>query len=517
MKTLASYLGGAWKSGTGKPQQLVDPSTEQVLAEVSTEGLDLAGALVFARERGGAAVRRLTFAQRGEILQTLSRAIHARRDELLDLAMANGGNTRSDAKFDVDGCTGTLSYYAALGKELGDAKIIIDGEGIQLGRSPRFVGQHACFPRRGVAVHVNAFNFPAWGLGEKLACALLGGMPVVCKPATSTSLVAHRITELMVESGALPEGAFQLLAGPAGNLLEHLRGEDVLSFTGGGTTANTLRSMAPVTRDSVRVNVEADSLNAAVLGTDVEVGSDTWNAFLRDVSRDVTQKTGQKCTAIRRVFVPPARLDEVVEQLCERLREVKVGDPRHDGVGMGPLATAAQLRDIRAGMERLAAESTRVLGEGPFEPLGVARGKGYFVPPTVFVQKDSARAQAVHDHEVFGPAVSVLPSDTAADAAAQVRRGGGGLVASLYTDDREFAGDFVLEAGSSNGRIFIGSAKVIDQTPGPGTVLPQTIHGGPGRAGGGEELGGLRGLLFYAQRVAVQGDRPLLEAVFARR
>jgi 3,4-dehydroadipyl-CoA semialdehyde dehydrogenase len=510
MKTLASYVGGAWKSGTGKTQQLVDPSNEQVLAEVSTEGLDLGAALAFGRERGGAALRRLTFSQRGEIL-------HAKRDELLDLAMANGGNTRGDAKFDVDGCTGTLSYYAALGKELGDAKILIDGEGVQLGRSPRFVGQHACFPRRGVAVHVNAFNFPAWGLGEKLACALLGGMPVVCKPATSTALVAHRITELMVESGALPEGVFQLVAGPAGDLLEHLRGEDVLSFTGGGSTANTLRSMAPITRDSVRVNVEADSLNAAILGPDVDVGGDTWNAFVRDVSRDVTQKTGQKCTAIRRVFVPTARMDDVVEALAERLREVKVGDPRHDGVGMGPLATAAQLRDIRAGIERLAGESTRVLGDGPLEPLGAPAGKGYFVPPTLFVQKDAARARVVHEHEVFGPAATVLAAESAADAATQARRGGGSLVTSLYTDDREFAADVILEVGSSNGRVFVGSAKVVDQTPGPGTVLPQTIHGGPGRAGGGEELGGLRGLLFYAQRVAVQGDRPLLEAVFAKR
>jgi oxepin-CoA hydrolase/3-oxo-5,6-dehydrosuberyl-CoA semialdehyde dehydrogenase len=517
MKTLASYLGGAWKSGSGKSQQLVDPSTEEVLAETSTSGLDLAGALAFARETGGPALRRLTFAQRGEILQALSRAIHAKRDELLDLAMANGGNTRGDAKFDVDGASGTLAWYAGLGKELGAERFLVDGDAAQLGRSPRFVGQHAFFPRRGVAVHVNAFNFPAWGLGEKLACAILGGMPVVAKPATSTALVAHRIAELFVETGALPEGAFQLVAGPAGDLLEHLRGEDVLSFTGGGSTASTLRAMAPVTRDSVRVNVEADSLNAAVLGADVEPGSDTWNAFLRDVARDVTQKTGQKCTAIRRVFVPSARLDDVVEALVDRLREVRVGDPRHDGVGMGPVATANQLRDVRAGIERLAAEAQRVLGDGPLDPLGAPAGKGYFVPPTVFVQRDPSKARAVHEHEVFGPAVTVLPADGAADAAAQVRRGGGGLVASLYTDDRELAAELVVEAGSSHGRIFVGSAKVVDQTAGPGTVLPQTIHGGPGRAGGGEELGGVRGLAFYAQRVAVQGDRPVLDAIFARR
>jgi oxepin-CoA hydrolase/3-oxo-5,6-dehydrosuberyl-CoA semialdehyde dehydrogenase len=375
------------------------------------------------------------------------------------------------------------------------------------------VGVHLVFPRRGVAVHVNAFNFPAWGLGEKLACALLGGMPVIAKPATSTALVAHRIAELFVETGALPEGAFQLVAGPAGDLLSHLGGEDVLSFTGGGATAATLRAQTAVVRDSVRVNVEADSLNAAVLGPDVDPGSDTWHAFLRDVARDVTQKSGQKCTAIRRVFVPSDRVDAIAEELCARLSEVKVGDPRRDGVGMGPVATASQLRDVRAGIEELAGESKRVLGDGPFEPLASAPGKGFFVPVSVFVQPDPGGARAVHTREVFGPAVTIMPADGAERAAELVRRGGGSLVTSVFTDDRAFARACVLELASSNGRVFVGSAKILEQTPGPGTVLPHTIHGGPGRAGGGEELGGLRGLLFYGQRVALQGDRPILEAM----
>ena len=516
MKTLASYLGGEWKEGTGKESMLLDPSTEEILAKASTEGLDFAAAVRFARERGGPVLRAMSFAARGTILRTLSRAIHEHRDELLDLAMANGGNTRSDAKFDVDGASGTLAYYAQLGQELGEQRFLIDGEGIQLGRSPRFVGQHAVLPRRGVAVHVNAFNFPAWGLGEKLACAILGGMPVIVKPATSTAIVAQRIAELLVATNALPEGAFQLVAGPPGNLLEHLGGDDVLSFTGGGNTAATLRAMACVARDSVRVNVEADSLNAAILGPDVELGSDTYNAFLRDVARDVTQKTGQKCTAIRRVFVPSDKIDEVVAELCARLKEVKVGDPRADGVGMGPVATAAQQRDVRDGLDRLAAESIRALGNGPFEPVGVPAGKGFFIPASVFVQKDPDAAKAVHAREVFGPCITVMPADDAPRVGDLVRRGGGGLVSSVYTDDRTYAADVVLEIGSSHGRVFIGSAKILDQTGGPGTVLPQTIHGGPGRAGGGEELGGLRGLAFYGQRVAIQGDRPLVDALLGR-
>jgi 3,4-dehydroadipyl-CoA semialdehyde dehydrogenase len=516
MKTLASWLGGEWKTGSGKEATLVNPATEEPLAKTSTEGLDFAGAVRFARERGGPTLRALSFAARGNILRALSRAIHDHRDELLDLAMANGGNTRSDAKFDVDGASGTLAYYAQLGQELGEQRFLIDGEGIQLGRSPRFVGQHAILPKRGVAVHVNAFNFPAWGLGEKLACALLGGMPVISKPATSTAIVAHRITELFVATGALPDGVFQLVCGAPGDLLEHLGGDDVLSFTGGGATATTLRALSGVTRDSVRVNVEADSLNAAILGPDVEVGSDTYNAFLRDVVRDVVQKTGQKCTAIRRVFVPADKLDEVVAEICARVKEVKVGDPKTEGVGMGPVATATQQRDVRAGLDRLAAESTRALGDGPFEPVGVPAGKGYFVPASVFVQKDPDAAEAVHAHEVFGPCITVMPADDAPRAGALVRRGGGGLVSSVYTDDRTYAADVVLEIGASHGRVFIGSAKVLDQTAGPGTVLPQTIHGGPGRAGGGEELGGLRGLGFYGQRVAIQGDRPLLDALLGR-
>jgi len=338
-------------------------------------------------------------------------------------------------------------------------------------------------------------------------------MPVVAKPATSTALVAYRIVQLWVDAALLPEGALQLVVGAPGDLLHHLGGEDVLSFTGGGSTAAELRALAPIVRDSVRVNVEADSLNAAVLGADVELGSDTFLAFVRDVTRDITQKTGQKCTAIRRVLVPREKLDELRDALVERLTDVVVGDPASEGVTMGPVATAKQLRDVRAGIERLRAESRCAFGDAALTPRGVPEGKGFFVSPTLLVQEGDDGGRAVHEHEVFGPVATLIGYDGTEQAIELVRRGGGGLVTSLYTDDRSVGGELVLGLASAHGRLVLGSAKVVEQIPGPGTVLPQTIHGGPGRAGGGEELGGRRGLAFYAQRVAVQGDRPMLEAI----
>lgn len=514
METLESYICGEWQAGKGKAATLVNPTTEEPLAQASTEGLDFAKAVAWARREGGPALRAMTFAERGEILRAMSRAIHGARDALIEVAIKNGGNTRSDAKFDIDGAMGTLAYYADLGKELGARKFLVDGDGVQLGRSPRFFGYHVLTPRTGVAVHVNAFNFPAWGLGEKAACALLAGVPVITKPATSTALVAHRIVKLWVDAGILPKGVLSLVSGSPGDLLTHLGGDDVLAFTGSSDTGVTLRSLPNVVKHSVRVNVEADSLNAAVLGPDVTPGSETYAMFLRDVARDITQKAGQKCTAIRRIFAPAAVASRVEEDLVDRLREAKVGDPALEGVTVGPLATAAQLRDVKAGIERLAAEATVVLGAGPFDKLGVSGDKGYFVPPTLLRAKDTAGSRVAHEHEVFGPVATQLPYDGgASDVVDLVRRGAGGLVCSVYSDDRAFTGDVLLGIASLHGRVVLGSEKIADQTPGPGTVLPQSIHGGPGRAGGGEELGGVRGLAFYSQRTAVQGSRPILETL----
>ncbi|MFO0759266.1 MAG: 3,4-dehydroadipyl-CoA semialdehyde dehydrogenase [Byssovorax sp.] len=515
METLQSYLSGAWVAGSGKMSLLVNPTTEEPLAQTSTEGLDFQKALAFARDEGGPALRALTFAERGELLRAMSRAIHAQRDALIEVAIQNAGNTRSDAKFDIDGASGTLAYYADLGKQLGNERFLLDGEGIQLGRAPRFFGQHVSLPRHGVAVHVNAFNFPAWGLAEKAACALLAGMPVISKPATSTALLSYRIMKLFTEQSLLPKGALSFVCGSPGDLLSHLTGQDVLAFTGSSDTGLTLRTMPNIAGRSVRVNVEADSLNAAVLGPDAAPGSETYNLFLKDVVRDMTQKAGQKCTAIRRIFAPKDVVDQVRDDLVDRLKEHKVGDPSLEGVTVGPLATAAQLRDIRAGIDRLASESTAVLGgNGPFEKAGVAEGKGYFVPPTLFVNASPDTAREVHRHEVFGPCATLLPFDgTSAHAVAQIQKGEGGLVSSVYSDDRAFTSEMIFGIGPFHGRLFLASEKIADQAPGPGTVLPSMIHGGPGRAGAGEELGGVRGLAFYSQRTALQGSRPILEAI----
>lgn len=515
MKTLASYVAGSWVEGKGALVTLYNPATEEPVAQTSTEGVDFAGALEHARTVGGPALRALTFAARAAVLRKMAKVIHAGRDELLALATENGGNTRGDAKFDVDGASATLAAYAELGEVLGDTRILADGEAIQIGRTARLVGQHILVPRDGVAVHVNAFNFPAWGLAEKAACALLAGMPVVSKPATATAVVTWRMMQMFVEENVLPAGSLQLICGSPGDLLQHLRGQDVLAFTGSSDTARTLRGLDGVIANSVHVNVEADSLNAAVLGPDVSPGSETEGLFLADVVRDMTQKAGQKCTAIRRVFVPSARLDEIRAALAERLAGIKVGNPATEGVRMGPVATASQLRDVRKGIDRLAAQTEDGYGgTGEVEAVGAPAGKGYFVGPVLRVAGDPRGSTAVHEHEVFGPVATLMPySGEPGDAAELVRLGSGGLVSSLYSDDRHFMAAAVSEVAAYHGRLYLGSAKMASQSPGPGTVLPQLTHGGPGRAGGGEELGGLRGIRLYQQRTALEGDKGIIKTI----
>lgn len=516
MIELKSYLQNAWVSGKGKSATLVNPSTEEAVATSCTEGLDFKAALGFARDRGGKNLRKMSFRDRGEMIRAMSRAIHAHRDELMTLALQNGGNTRSDAKFDIDGASGTLAAYADLAATLGEKSHIVDGDSQQLGRSARLFGVHIWTPREGVAVHVNAFNFPAWGLAEKAAVALLAGMPVVSKPATSTAVVSHRIVEILVAEKILPEGALSFIAGSAGDLLDHVHGQDVLAFTGAGSTGALLRGGQAARDQSIRVNVEADSLNAAVLGPDADADADgeLANLFVGDVVRDQTQKTGQKCTAIRRVYVPKEKIEALLEKLKERLGDVKVGDPSNDTVTMGPVATAQQLRDVRAGIEKLETVAKIVFGaKGDIDPIGGSKGKGFFISPVLLHGQNPDPSDPVHNHEVFGPVVTVMPYDgTAAHAARLVAGGGGGLVSSVYSDDKSFVKDSVLAIAPFHGRVTIGSSKVVGQTIPPGTVLPQLVHGGPGRAGSGEELGGKRGLAFYMQRTALQGDRALLES-----
>jgi len=517
VKRLRSHVCGAWFAGNGDAVEVFDPTTGVAIAEVNNSGLDFVAALQYAREAGGPVWRAMTFAQRGELLMAIAAAWHEFRDELLALSTVSGGNTRGDAKFDLDGATGTLSAYAKIGAQLGDAQFLIDGAPIRLSRSPRFVGRHVRMPRAGAAIHINAFNFPAWGMAEKMAAAILGGMPVVSKTATSTAVLAERLVEILVEKNVVPAGVLSFICGSAGDMLQHVITQDVVAFTGSAATGCRIRSGAAVIEKSVRVNVEADSLNSAVLGPDVKRASETWDLFIREVCTDMTQKAGQKCTAIRRIFVPIDQVDAVREDLIEAISVVKVGNPATRGVRMGPLASQAQLEDITAGIAELQTVADVVCGAiGPGELLDADASVGYFQQPVLLQVRDSAAAAIVHTREVFGPVQTIVPySGAAANAAELLNQGDGGLVASVYSDNRDFAAALTFAVAPYNGRLNFGSKKVAEFSMGPGAVLPTLIHGGPGRAGAGEELGGLRGLSFYMQRTALQGDEPLLAHLLA--
>lgn len=508
MKKLKSYVNDAWYEAKDDFVTLVNPSTEEPVAQVSSTGIDIEAALNCARTRGGPALRGMTFAQRGALLKAMSKSLREHSDELLDLSRINNGTTKSDGLFDIGGAGGTLAYYAGLSKGLGDRTDLLEGDGVQLARSEGFWGQHLLVPRQGVAVHINAFNFPAWGLAEKAACALLAGMPVITKPATATALVAHRCMEIWVENDLLPPGALQFICGRTGDLLDRLGPQDVLAFTGSADTAHQLRSGGNLLRANTRVNVEADSLNAAVLAPDVGEGP-TWNLFLRDVAREMTQKAGQKCTAVRRILVPSDLLERVEQALTGRLEKTVTGDPSHENVTMGPLATADQLRDTEEGVVALQAETQVVFGSGQrSDGTGSPAGQGYFFAPTLLRATDPQTAHTVHQREIFAPVATLLSYDgDAPSAATLVARAQGTLVSSVYTDDSDWMRGFLNHAGSTTGRIYWGSQAAAEDAPGSGVALPQTLHGGPGRAGGGEELGGLVGLKLYMQRVALQGAR----------
>lgn len=507
MQILESYLEGRWQAGDAAgAATLFNPTTEAPVATASTRGLDLGAALHHARTVGGPALRAMTFAQRGALLATLSKAIHKERDALIEFGRINAGNTRGDAKFDIDGATGTLMFYAGLGAELGDKKILLDGELATLGRpGTRLQGQHILLPRTGVAVHINAFNFPAWGLAEKFACAVLAGMPVLSKPATSTAWLTYEMVKVMVAAG-LPEGVLSLLCGSAGNLLDSLSFGDVVAFTGGASTALDIRGHRRVLAQGIPVNIEADSLNATLLAPEPEDA--TLDAFIRHTVKEITQKAGQKCTATRRILVPHDLLDEVRGELATRLAATVVGDPALEDVQMGPLSTKAQLEAAHDGLAQLRAHTEVILAD-----KGTRQGaeRGWFLGPTLLQARDPHQAGPVHDIEVFGPVSTLMPYDgTVEDAAALMNRGQGSLVGSVYGDDRTFLRDAIFALAPAHGRLVITDAKVADQALHPGLVMPHLMHGGPGRAGGGTELGGLRGVAFYQQRTALQGNGPLL-------
>ncbi len=518
MRKLKNYIQGCWQDGEGREAVLVSPANGEAFAEVSAGGIDHAAGLAHARDVGGPTLRAMSFAERGALLKGLSQAVHGKREELIALAVDELGNTRGDAKFDLDGATGTLAWYAALGKKLGDARHRLDGPAEELGASSRLQGQHLFVPRRGAAVLINAYNFPAWGMAEKMATAILAGMPVYVKPGTASASLAHAVAEIIVDSGVLPDGVFSFFCGRAGDLLDHLEFQDCVAFTGSAATGRVIRSHPRVLDKGVRVNVEADSLNSAILGPDVDDDSETFDLFIRDVVNDLTQKAGQKCTAIRRVVVPAEKVDQVKTRIEEELARVPIGLPTEKGVRMGPLAGKDQLEEAKARLEELLACAEVLIGRpDDVDDLRGDASRGAFMKPLVLLAKSADAAPAVHRVEVFGPVSTVIVYDGTPGAAAEIlARGEGSLVASFYSDDRAFAATLIEEAAPYQGRLVWGSKRVAGSAPTPGTVFPQFIHGGPGRAGDGEELGGVRGLDFYSQRVAVEGFGPLLERILGR-
>jgi 3,4-dehydroadipyl-CoA semialdehyde dehydrogenase len=512
---LKNYVGGRWIEGRGEGAPLYDPSTGEELARASADGVDFAAALDHARSVGGANLRRMSFADRAALLAKLSDTLVAHRDKYFAIAQSNSGNTNIDATIDVDGGSGTLRYYAAIGKGLGGAQVLRDGGFERFAKDDTFQAIHLRVPLEGVAVHINAYNFPSWGLWEKVAVALLAGVPALAKPATATALLAHAMVEDVVAANVLPDGALSLVCGNGAALLDHLDRRDAIAFTGSAQTAAKLRSHPNVIRNSIRFNAEADSLNSSVLGPEASAGSPDFELFVREVHREMTVKAGQKCTAIRRALVPAALADAVSEALSARLAKTVAGNPRNETVTMGPLVDKTQQQNVLDGIEALKREAKTVSGNRDFRPIDADPARGAFVPPTLLRHDDPDGARAVHEIEVFGPVATLLPYRDPAHAWTLAARGGGSLVASVFTADDRFAAEAVRGLGASHGRVMLIDNAVGKLQTGHGIVMPSCVHGGPGRAGGGEELGGLRGLRFYQQRIAVQGNKSRLTSLAA--
>jgi len=515
-ETLDSYLSGRWQRGQGIESTLIDPVTGDELATVSAKGLDLNSALEFARREGQRSLRNMNYAERGKLVGAVADVLTANRARYETLAIANSGNTKMDAAIDIDGGIGTLKYYARLGAGLGEARTLLDEKPVRLAKAENYQAIHLMVPRRGVAVHINAFNFPGWALWEKAAVSLLAGVPVLAKPASATALLAHAMIKDVIAAGALPAGALSLLCGSAGGLLEALTSEDLVAFTGSADTAVRVRGHPNVVAKNVPVNIEADSINAALLAPDASPAGAAFDAFVRETVREMTVKAGQKCTAIRRIFVPAEMADAVADALSGKLKTTKVGDPRQADTRMGPLVTRAQQAAAFEGIRRLACEAAIVCGGTEAPALdGIDKAKSAFVAPTLLRLKSTDNARAVHEVEVFGPAATIVPYRGEQDAAALIARGGGSLVASVYGEDKDFLARMVSEIAPSHGRILAVDPAIATAHTGHGIVMPQCNHGGPGRAGAGEELGGLFGLRFYHQRLAVQGSSELLASLQA--
>ena len=515
MQMLKSYVCGQWVAGTGDAQQLRDATTGEVIATVSSGGIDFAAILNHARNVGGPALRRLTFHERAALLKQLAKKLTEQKEEFYALSYATGA-TKFDSMIDIDGGFGTLFSYASRGvRELPNSRVYIDGELERLSKGGSFVGQHICVPLEGAAVHINAFNFPVWGMLEKLSPTLLAGVPAIVKPATATAFLTELVVRRIIESGVLPEGSLQLICGSVGDLFDHLTCQDIVSFTGSASTARKLRSHPNLLANSIRFIAETDSINSCIMGLDVAPGQPEFDLFVREVTREMTAKAGQKCTAIRKAIVPAGQAEAVVAALKASLEKIVVGDPRLDGVRMGPLASLSQQREVQAQIAKLSTEAEIVTGH-TLQVVGGDSSKGAFVAPTLLFCREPKKAQVIHEAEAFGPVCTVVPYETAEEAIALARKGEGSLVSSVFTADNAHAAELVLGLAPLHGRVLVVNRDCAKESTGHGSPLPVLVHGGPGRAGGGEELGGLRGVMHYMQRVAVQGSPQTITAVTGR-
>lgn len=510
-RLLESYAAGRWYAASTEGHPLLDAATGEEVARISSAGLDLGAMAHHARTVGGPAIRELTFPERALLLKELATHLTGLKDEFYELSLATGA-TRRDSMIDIDGGFGTVFSYSSKGRrELPNAHVACDGDLEQLGRTGIFLGQHVWTSRPGVAVQINAFNFPVWGMLEKLAPAFIAGLPSIVKPASQTAYLTELVVRRIVESGILPEGSLQLLSGSAGDLLDHLGVQDSVAFTGSAHTAGILRQHPSVLHGGVQLQVEADSLNCSVLGPDVAAGDPEWDLFVKGVVAEMTAKAGQKCTAIRRVIVPSAVADEVTDAIAARLASITVGNPGDEATRMGPLASLGQRDEVRKAVEALRSSCDVVLDEG--EVAGDAE-RGAFMSPVLL----RARAGALepHDVEPFGPVSTVMAYDSLDEAVTLAARGKGSLAGSVVTHDPEVARTLVLGLAPWHGRILVLDRDDAPESTGHGSPLPMLVHGGPGRAGGGEELGGVRGVLHHMQRSAIQASPDMLTAITGR-
>ncbi len=511
---LESYAEGRWHRSGGEARELFHAVSGEKVAEVSSEGLDFRSMLEYARREGSPRLGRMTFHERARMLKALARYLLGRKEELYELSKATGA-TRSDSWLDIDGGVSTLFVYSSKGrKELPDDRVWAEGELERISREGTFMGQHVCVPLRGAAVHINAFNFPCWGMLEKLAPTWLAGMPAIVKPATISAFLAEKLVRLMVESQLLPEGALQLIAGAPGDLLDHLTGQDVVTFTGSAETGLKLRQHPVITSNSVRFNMEADSLNCCILGPDAGPDSEEFSLFVQEVAREMTVKAGQKCTAIRRTFVPRDTVEAALQALGARLASIPLGNPETEGVEMGPLAARRQVEEVRQRIGQLREAGEIAYGDPEdFEVTGAERTRGAFCPTVLLWCGEPFRQVAPHDVEAFGPVNTVMPYQSLEEAVELARLGRGSLVGSLFTRDDGVAREVVLGTAAYHGRLMLINRHSAAESTGHGSPLPHLVHGGPGRAGGGEEMGGIRGVLRYMQRTALQGSPTTLTRV----